>query len=119
MRIIYIYIYPCILYDEKRKCRNRFGTTGFVTNRNWPPFAFQYVSTIRAERLARKFLIRRGKMHLSYFAIFSRSPKTPTPNTTPTPNPILATTNRRSPNSVVVKSNSSRVYRTAVVFIVK
>lgn len=45
-------IYICIILKStaaKRKRRNRSGTTAFVTNRNCTPFAFQYVSIIRAK----------------------------------------------------------------------
>jgi len=115
--IIYNTIYTCILYEEKRKCRNRFGTTAFVTNRNWPPFAFQYVSTIRAERLARKFLIRRGKMHLSYFAFLVLAPPLRRPSP-PHPTPLQPTApssnaNRRAPS----RQSQSYLNRIAIAYI--
>lgn len=71
--ILYNILYLYFIRTEEEMSKS-VRATAFMTNRNGPPFAFQYVSTIRAERLARKFLIRRGKMHLSYFAFLLLAP---------------------------------------------
>lgn len=96
------------MYTTKRKCRNRFGKTAFVTNRNWPPFAFQYVSTIRAERLSWNFLIQRGKMNLSYFVFLVPAHNSPPPYRIS----IEECRHAKSVVLLVLKSNSNRTYKT-------